>query len=92
MTGRSGHRGAHDFQCGQPIKRGQREIRKDQVNAAVFERRHKIIVVLHAGGRTSDAPGFQGGLNERGIVWIILQVQDVERGFHSYNLFRFRRK
>ena len=27
--------------------------------------------------------GFQGGLNERGIVWIILQMQDVERGFHS---------
>jgi hypothetical protein len=48
----------------------------------VFERRHKIMVVLHAGGGTSDALGVQGGLNERGIVWIILQVQDVERGFH----------
>src|ERR1035441_4168524 len=32
--------------------------------------------------RTSDVPGLQGGLNQRGIVWIILQVQDVERGFH----------
>jgi hypothetical protein len=48
----------------------------------VFERRHKFIVVLHAGGRTRDALGFQGALNERGIVGIILQVQDVERGFH----------
>ena len=66
-----------------PSNVGQREIRKDQVNAAAFERRHKIIAVLHAGGRTSDAVGFQGGLNERGIVWIILQVQDVERGFHG---------
>src|SRR6185295_5021470 len=28
-------------------------------------------------------PGFQGGAHERGIVGIILQVQDVERGFHA---------
>jgi hypothetical protein len=71
-----------DFQGGQPVKRRQLEIRKDQVNAAAFERRHKIIAVLHAGGRASDAIGFQGGLNERGIVGIIFQVQDVEWGFH----------
>ena len=76
--------GARDFQRGQPVKRGEREIRKDQVHAAAFERRHKTIAALHAGGRASDAIGFQGGLNERGIVGIVLQVQDVERGFHIF--------
>jgi hypothetical protein len=55
---------------------------KGSGQCALFERRHKIIAGLHTGGRTSDALGLKGGLNERGIVWIILQVQDVERGFH----------
>ncbi len=73
---------AHHFCRRQPIKGGHREIRKDQVNASAFERRHKIILLLHQGGCTGDARGFQGELNERGIGWIILQVQNVEWGFH----------
>ena len=67
-----------------PVEARQRTVRKDQVDAALFERRHKTIVVLHAGDGTSDARGLQGGLDERGILGIILQVQNVERGFHCW--------
>jgi hypothetical protein len=55
----------------------------------VFKRRHKILVVLYMGDRTSDAPGFQGGLNEGDFLWIILQVQDMEWGFHWYTTSAF---
>ena len=62
----------------QPVKSGQGVIRKNQVNAAMFERRHKFIARLHARDRILNALGLQRALNERGIVWIILQVQDAQ--------------
>jgi hypothetical protein len=43
------------------LKRGQRDIQKDQVNAAPFVRRHKIIVALDASDRTSDSLGSRAG-------------------------------
>ena len=84
----AGHLACAISNADNPVEARQRAIRKDQVNAAAFERRHKIIAALHAGGGAIDALGFQGGLNERGIVWIILQVQDVEWGFHFTFLVR----
>ena len=87
MTGRSGHLARTAAMADKPIKRGQRIVRKDQVNTTPFERRDKIMAPFHAGGRTRDARGFQGGLNQRRIVGIILQVQNAERGFHLFNLF-----
>ncbi len=51
---------SHNFQGGQPIKRGRREIRKDQVNAAAIQRRHKIILRVNAMGLAGNACGFQG--------------------------------
>jgi hypothetical protein len=73
---------ARDFQRRHPIEGRQRIVRKDKVNAALFERRHKLSAALHAVDGTRDALGFQGGLHEHGIVWVIFQVQDAERGFH----------
>ena len=61
----------------------ERNTALERINVAGFERRHELIVVLDAGDCASDAFGFQGGLNQRGIVGVILQVQDVERGFHA---------
>ena len=74
------------FQCGQTVKRGQRKIRKDQVNAAAFKRRHKISAGFHTGEHTSDAVGFQSGFGQRDVVGIIFQVQDADGWFHFRNL------
>ena len=52
----------------------------------MFECRHILIAVLHAVDGTRDAPGFQSGLDERGINGIILQVQDAEREMSFANL------
>jgi hypothetical protein len=68
----------HNFQRRHPIEGRQRAVRKDQVNATAFERRHKVILVMHASDGTRNAPAFQSGLNERGIDRIIFQVQNVE--------------
>jgi hypothetical protein len=37
---------------------------------------------MHAVDLAGDASGFERGLNQRGIAWIILKVKDAQGGFH----------
>jgi hypothetical protein len=86
----AGHR-ARDPGRRQPVKTRQREIGQNQVNAPALQRRHESVSGLHADYLALDASGIQRGLNQFSIGGIILQMQNMEWGFHG-KPFRFRKK
>ena len=60
MKGMAGHLARAIFNADNPSKAGSVKSERIRSVSPAFERRHKIIAVLHAGDRASDAPGFQG--------------------------------